>query len=166
MDPGKYLKLTSKGGLALISPQSSKFSPIIFGLVLGSTAVVFKASLRQSIWTIWTRTQCLAPHQLLVNAHYCLKCYLQTIYILVSASSSSSGITCQGRVSSTSKTLYSLMVKLSPNPPVELSKRYSPHPHFGSTWATTQTCNSETLWVLRSILPSIKSMMSRTSLIH
>ena len=139
----------------------NKFSPIIFGLVLGSTAVVFKASLRQSIWT-----QCLAP-QLLVNAHYCLKCYLQTIYILVSASSSSSGITCQGRVSSTSKTLYSLMIKLSPNLPVELSKRHSPHPNFGSTWATaSQTCNSETLWVLRSILPSIKNMMSRTSLIH
>lgn len=137
--PGEFSKLTSKG-VWLSSHHILQNSPTIsgldiafchMGLFLGSTSVVFKASLRQSIW-IRCSNLCQAPHQLLINAHYCLKCYLQTIYILFSASSSSSGIACQGRVSSTS----TLMVKLRPNPLVQLSERYSPHPYSHGTWAT------------------------------
>lgn len=43
---------------------------------LGSTSIVFKASLRQSMWTRYG-IQCLAPHHYSINTHFCPKCYLQ-----------------------------------------------------------------------------------------
>lgn len=41
------------------------------GSFLGSTFIVFKASLRQSTWTRCS-AQCLAPHQHPINAHFVL----------------------------------------------------------------------------------------------
>lgn len=69
VDPGEYLELTSILGLDIAFCH--------MGFFLGSTSVVSKASLRQSIWTRCS-TKCLASHHLLIDAHYCLiKCFLQ-----------------------------------------------------------------------------------------